>query len=77
LSARPPGNSPIIQWPPSGHRLTLEARIAEILERYPADDPVHRAISRSRPVLAAAVERGADCMSAKITAGADWSTRHC
>jgi HD superfamily phosphodiesterase len=42
---------------PAGQRLTFEARIAEILERYPAGDPVHRAISRSRPELAAAVER--------------------
>src|SRR6266496_2681076 len=38
---------------------TFEARIAEILERYPAGHPVHRAISRSRPALAAAVERTA------------------
>jgi hypothetical protein len=77
MSALGSTREPIRETRSSGHRLTLEARIAEILERYPADDPVHRAISRSRPVLAAAVERGADCMSAKITAGADWSTRHC
>ncbi len=44
---------------PAGQRLTFEARIAEILERYPPDHPVHRAISRSRPALAAAVERTA------------------
>jgi hypothetical protein len=43
-----------------GHAAELgacEARIAEILERYPVDHPVHRAISRSRPTLAAAVDR--------------------
>jgi hypothetical protein len=44
---------------PASQRLTFEARIAEILERYPAGHPVHRAISRSRPALAAAVERTA------------------
>jgi HD superfamily phosphodiesterase len=44
---------------PAGQRLTFEARIAEILERYPPGHPVHRAISRSRPGLAAAVERTA------------------
>jgi hypothetical protein len=44
---------------PSGEPLDFEARIAEILGRYPPDDPVHRAISRSRPVLAAAVDRTA------------------
>jgi hypothetical protein len=43
----------------AGQRLTFEARIAEILERYPPDHPVHRAISRSRPTLAAAVDRTA------------------
>ena len=44
---------------PAGQHLTFEARITEILERYPPDHPVHRAISRSRPALAAAVERTA------------------
>jgi hypothetical protein len=44
---------------PAGQRLTFEARIAEILQRYPADHPVHRAISRSRSRLAAAVDRTA------------------
>ncbi len=44
---------------PAGQRLAFEARITEILERYPPGDPVHRAISRSRPTLAAAVDRTA------------------
>lgn len=35
----------------------LEERIAEILKRYPPDDPVHRAVSRSYPVLREAVDR--------------------
>jgi HD domain len=44
---------------PAGQHLTFEARIAEILERYSSGHPVHRAISRSRPTLAAAVDRTA------------------
>jgi hypothetical protein len=44
---------------PAGQRLTFAARIGEILERYPAGHPVHRAISRSCPTLAAAVDRTA------------------
>jgi hypothetical protein len=44
---------------PAGQRLDFEARIAEILDRYPPGHPVHRAISRSRPTLAAAVDRTA------------------
>jgi hypothetical protein len=42
---------------PAGQRVDLEERIAEILERYPPDDPVHRAISRSHPMLREAVAR--------------------
>jgi hypothetical protein len=42
---------------PAGQRVDLEERIAEILERYPPDDPVHRAITRSHPTLREAVER--------------------
>lgn len=42
---------------PAGQRVDLEERIAEILERYPPDDPVHRAVSRSHPVLREAVDR--------------------
>jgi HD domain-containing protein len=42
---------------PTGRRVDLEERIAEILQRYPPDDPVHRAVSRSHPVLREAVDR--------------------
>jgi hypothetical protein len=42
---------------PAGERVDFEERIAEILERYPLDDPVHRAISRSHRVLREAVDR--------------------
>jgi hypothetical protein len=42
---------------PAGQRVVLEERIAEILERYPPDDPVHRAITRSHPMLREAVDR--------------------
>jgi hypothetical protein len=42
---------------PAGQRVDLEERIAEILERYPPDDPVHRAVRRSHPILREAVER--------------------
>ena len=52
---------------PAGERVDLEERIDEILERYPADDPVHRAISRSQPVLREAVER----IRARLAAVAD------
>jgi len=42
---------------PAGQRVDLEERIAEILERYPPDDPVHRAVSRSYPLLRETVDR--------------------
>jgi hypothetical protein len=42
---------------PAGQSMTLEERIGEIQQRYPPDDPVHRAIVRARPLLRAAVER--------------------
>jgi len=32
---------------PKGRRISVQERLAEILERYPDDDPVHRAVSRS------------------------------
>ncbi len=44
---------------PAGQHLSFEARIAEILGRYPPGHPVHCAITRSRPTLAAAVDRTA------------------
>jgi hypothetical protein len=42
---------------PAGQHVDVEERIAEILERYPPDDPVHRAVRRSHPVLREAVDR--------------------
>lgn len=42
---------------PVGEPIPAEARIEEILSRYPVGDPVHRAISRSAPELLASVER--------------------
>jgi hypothetical protein len=42
---------------PEGQRVTFEQRIAEILDRYPEDDPVHRAIMRARVELESAVRR--------------------
>jgi hypothetical protein len=42
---------------PVGQPMTLEERIGEIQRRYSPDDPVHRAIVRSRPLLQAAIDR--------------------
>ena len=42
---------------PRGEPTNFGKRIAEILYRYPPDDPVHRAIIRSRSVLEEAVVR--------------------
>ncbi|MCL9762931.1 HD domain-containing protein [Frankia sp. AiPa1] len=42
---------------PQGQTFTFSERIAEILDRYGEGSIVHRSISRSRPVLAASVER--------------------
>ena len=42
---------------PDGSPMHPEDRISEILSRYPADDPVHRAIERSAPTLLAAAAR--------------------
>jgi hypothetical protein len=36
---------------PDGRRVDVDERIAEILDRYPADHVVHRAISRAAPRL--------------------------
>jgi HD domain len=52
---------------PTGQRVDLDERIVEILKRYPPDDPVHRAVSRSHPVLREAVDR----TRARLTAVAD------
>lgn len=42
---------------PDGTAVTLADRIAEILMRYPADSPVHRAIVNATPTLETAVEQ--------------------
>jgi hypothetical protein len=42
---------------PAGQPMTLDERISEIRDRYPQDDPVHRAIVRARPLLQAAIDR--------------------
>jgi hypothetical protein len=42
---------------PAGQPVTVEVRIAEILDRYSSDDPVYRAVSRSATQLEAAVGR--------------------
>jgi putative nucleotidyltransferase with HDIG domain len=42
---------------PAGQPMTLDQRIEEVQRRYPADDPVYRAIVRARPLLQAAIDR--------------------
>jgi hypothetical protein len=42
---------------PAGEALDFETRLADILSRHPEGDPVRRALSRSRPVLAVSVDR--------------------
>lgn len=42
---------------PAGERFTYDERIAEILARYPVENPVHRAWLVAAPVLRDAVER--------------------
>ena len=42
---------------PTGHAITFEARVAEILTRYPPGSVVHESICAARPALAAAVHR--------------------
>jgi hypothetical protein len=47
---------------PNGSLTTPEARVAEILRRYDASHPVHRAVTRSRGELLAAAERARERM---------------
>ncbi|WP_347354616.1 HD domain-containing protein [Intrasporangium sp.] len=44
---------------PDGRPITIDERLDEILTRYPENDPVHRAIQRSGPVLREAAARAA------------------
>jgi putative nucleotidyltransferase with HDIG domain len=49
---------------PSGERLSYDERIAEILKRYPPEDPVHRTWVKAAPILREAVQRTAERLSA-------------
>ena len=52
------GYAPSLNWiGPAGQPMTLDERISEIRDRYPQDDPVHRAIVRARPLLQAVIDR--------------------
>lgn len=42
---------------PDGSPTTTSARLREVLERYPANDPVHRAVAVSRPALLVGADR--------------------
>lgn len=42
---------------PGGEQLTYDDRIAEILSRYPVDDPVHRTWVKAAPILKECVRR--------------------
>ncbi|MGA6163523.1 HD domain-containing protein [Amycolatopsis magusensis] len=42
---------------PGGERFTYDERIAEILKRYPPEDPVHRTWAKAAPILKEAVRR--------------------
>lgn len=44
---------------PWGRPVSVGKRLVEILARYPADDPVHRAVLRSGPLLVEAASRAA------------------
>ena len=49
---------------PTGEPVTVSSRLDEIVARYPAGDPVHRALLRSRTYLAACCERAQSVLSA-------------
>ena len=55
---------------PDGSPMRPEDRISEILSRYPAEDPVHRAIERSAPTLLAAAAR-MEVLAQQATSGAE------
>jgi len=46
---------------PTGEPVGVTARLDEIVTRYPAGDPVHRAVLRSRVYLEACCERARGC----------------
>ena len=45
---------------PTGERVSVESRLDEIPARYPADNPVHRAVMKSRFSLIQSAERAAE-----------------
>jgi hypothetical protein len=47
---------------PQGQPMTFQERLEEILQRYPVGSPVHKAMRRARPVLAAQVRRTTDSL---------------
>lgn len=49
---------------PTGEPMAVSARLDEIVTRYPAGDPVHRAVLRSRVYLEACCERARSVSSA-------------
>ena len=55
---------------PDGSPVGPDDRISEILARYPADDPVHRAIERAAPTLLAAAAR-VEALVQQATSGAE------
>jgi hypothetical protein len=48
---------------PQGQRFEYDQRLDEILNRYPANSVVHRAMSRARPVLIEHVDRVEICLN--------------
>jgi hypothetical protein len=55
---------------PTGERVAVNERLAEILARYPEEHPVHRAVSRSRGYLAESANRAANRLGlADVRAG--------
>ena len=52
-----------------GSSVRPDDRISEILARYPAEDPVHRAIERSAPTLLAAAAR-VEVLASQAASGA-------
>lgn len=59
---------------PDGSRVTPEARIAEILDRFPASHPAHRAVTASRPSLLETA-RGVESHLARLRASTSRSSR--
>ena len=55
---------------PAGRRVSVQERLTEILDRYPVDHPVHRAVSRSYSSLEDSASRAAERLGlADVRAG--------